>query len=151
MASQFKYRNNDELLQLIPGTPGGRFFTDDEEGFSVAEPAPLGARQSEPKNGNGNGHGRGLNSPEDIEQTADLVKIYLREMGSILLLSREQEITLARRMERGEKATLKALSRTPFTLEEILSLGALLKKNPEMFIKHFNMVEDDFSDDGRGS
>ncbi len=37
MASQFKYRHNDELLQLIPGTPGGRFFTDDDEVFSAAE------------------------------------------------------------------------------------------------------------------
>ncbi|OGD28535.1 MAG: hypothetical protein A2V57_03990 [Candidatus Aminicenantes bacterium RBG_19FT_COMBO_65_30] len=148
MASDYKYRH-EELLQLIPGTPGGKLFSDEEEVFPAADAAALGARLGEPKNGNG-GNGKGLNSPEDIEQTADLVKIYLREMGSILLLSREQEITLARRMERGEKAILKALSRTPFTLEEILSLGALLKKNPEMFIKHFNMVEDDFSDDGLG-
>ncbi|OGD17350.1 MAG: hypothetical protein A2V76_08740 [Candidatus Aminicenantes bacterium RBG_16_63_14] len=148
MASDYKYRH-EELLQLIPGTPGGKLFSDEEEVFPAADAAALGARLGEPKNGNG-GNGKDLNSPEDIEQTADLVKIYLREMGSILLLSREQEITLARRMERGEKAILKALSRTPFTLEEILSLGALLKKNPEMFIKHFNMVEDDFSDDGLG-
>jgi RNA polymerase primary sigma factor len=147
MASQFKYRHNDELLQLIPGTPGGRFFTDDEEGFSAAEAGLPGARQSEPKNGNGNGHGKGLNSPEDIEQTADLVKIYLREMGSILLLSRDQEISLARRMERGEKAILKALVKTPFTLDEIAALEALLKQTPEAFVKYFNMAEDPLSEE----
>jgi RNA polymerase primary sigma factor len=145
MASQFKYRDNDELLQLIPGTPGGRFFTDEEEAFSVADATPLAARQGEPKNGNG--HGKGLHSPEDIEQTADLVKIYLREMGSILLLSRDQEISLARRMERGEKAILKALVKTPFTLDEIGSLETLLKQTPEAFVKYFNMAEDHFSDD----
>jgi len=145
MASEFKYKNDDVLLQLIPGTPGGRYFTDEEEGFALAGPAPLGGRLGGPKNGNG--HGKGLHSPEDIEQTADLVKIYLREMGSILLLSREQEISLARRMERGEKAILKALVRTPFTLEELESLEAMLKRTPEAFVKYFNMAEDHFSDD----
>jgi RNA polymerase primary sigma factor len=82
-----------------------------------------------------------------MEQTADLVKIYLREMGSILLLSRDQEISLARRMERGEKAILKALVKTPFTLDELVSLEALLKKTPEAFVKYFNMAEENFSED----
>jgi RNA polymerase primary sigma factor len=145
MASQFKYKN-EEILQLIPRTPAGKLFSDEEETFQAPGPAVLGARLVEPKNGNG-GNGKGLNSPEDIEQTADLVKIYLREMGSILLLSRDQEIQLARRMERGEKAIRKALVRTPFTLEEIVSLEALLKKNPESFIKHFAAMEEDYTED----
>ncbi|MBE3109399.1 MAG: sigma-70 family RNA polymerase sigma factor [Acidobacteria bacterium] len=144
MASQFKYKN-EELLQLIPRTPGGKLFSDEEETFPAADAAVLGPRLVEPKNGGGNG--KGLNSPEDIEQTTDLVKIYLREMGSILLLSRDQEIQLARRMERGEKAIRKALVRTPFTLEEILSLETLLKKNPESFVRHFNTQEEDYSED----
>ncbi len=145
MASQFKYKN-EEILQLIPRTPAGKLFSEEEETFQAAGASGLGARLVAPKNGNG-GNGKGLNSPEDIEQTADLVKIYLREMGSILLLSRDQEIQLARRMERGEKAIRKALVRTPFTLEEIVSLEALLKKNPETFIKHFNPLEEDYTED----
>jgi len=145
MASEYKYKDSEELLQLIPGTSGGKLFTDDDEAFAAAEAVRLGGRLGEPKNGNG--HGKGLHSPEDIEQTADLVKIYLREMGSILLLSREQEIGLARRMERGEKAILKALVKTPFTLDELGSLEALLRRTPEAFVKCFNMAEDGFSDD----
>jgi RNA polymerase primary sigma factor len=141
MASQYKYKTDEELLQLIPRTPGGKLFSDEEEVFPASDAAPIGARLGEPRNG------KGLNSPEDIEQTADLVKIYLREMGSILLLSREQEISLARKMERGEKAILKALARTPFTLEEIVALEAMLKKTPEIFVKYFNMAEEDFADD----
>jgi RNA polymerase primary sigma factor len=144
MATEYKYKNNEELLQLIPGTPGGKMFSDEEEIFAPADPS-LGVGLAGPKNGNG--HGKGLNSPEDIEQTADLVKIYLREMGSILLLSREQEISLARRMERGEKAILKALVKTPFTLDEVVALEALLKRTPEAFVKYFNMAEDNFSED----
>jgi len=142
MASQYKYKT-DELLGLIPGKPGGKLFSEEEEIFPASAAALLGAQIGRPKNGNG----KGLASPEDIEQTADLVKIYLREMGSILLLSRDQEIQLARRMERGEKAILKALSRTPFSLEEIVALETLLKKSPESIVKYFNMQEEDFSDD----
>jgi len=125
MASQYRFKSDQELLQLIPGSPGGRLFSEEEEVFATAEPGGLSGRAGEPRNG----HGKGLNSPEDIEQTADLVKIYLREMGSILLLSREQEIALARKMERGERAISKALARTPFTLDEIESLEAMLKRD----------------------
>ncbi|MEN6560388.1 MAG: sigma-70 family RNA polymerase sigma factor [Acidobacteriota bacterium] len=145
MATDYKYKNQDELLQLLPGAPGGKLFGDEEEAVLASDGAASGARLSEPHNGNGNG--KGLTSPEDIEQTADLVKIYLREMGSILLLSREQEIALARRMERGEKTILKALVNTPVTLGELESLEDLLRKTPEAFVKYFNMTEDGFSED----
>ncbi len=147
MATEYKYKNREELLQLLPGTTGGKMFPDDEDSFLPSDGAS--ARLGEPRNGNGNGNGngKGLNSPEDIEQTADLVKIYLREMGSILLLSRDQEIALARRMERGEKTILKALIKTPVTLDELVSLEEMLKKTPEAFVKYFNMAEDGFSDD----
>src|SRR5665647_1096708 len=144
MATEYKYKDGEELLQLMPGTSSGKLFTEDDEVFSGSD-ASLRTRLGEPKNGNC--RSKSLHSPEDIEQTADLVKIYLREMGSILLLSRDQEIQLARRMERGEKAIRKALVRTSFTLEEILSLETLIKKNPESFVKHFNTLEEDYSED----
>src|SRR5665647_757183 len=144
MATEYKYKDGEELLQLMPGTSSGKLFTEDDEVFSGSD-ASLRTRLGEPKNGNC--RSKSLHSPEDIEQTADLVKIYLREMGSILLLSRDQEISLARRMERGEKAILKALVKTPFTLEELVSLEALLKKTPEAFVKYFNMAEDGFTDE----
>ncbi|MBN2266659.1 MAG: hypothetical protein JW775_12690, partial [Candidatus Aminicenantes bacterium] len=82
MATEFKYKNPQEFLGLIPRKPDGKLYADEEELFA----ASLGDGPGGPKNGSR--RGRGLNSPEDIEQTADLVKIYLREMGSILLLSR---------------------------------------------------------------
>ena len=139
MATQYKFKKED-LLSLIPRVSSDTLFPEEDETFA-AEPAPMdggfgGARASGPT------HGKGFVSPEDMEQTADLVKIYLREMGSILLLSREEEIALARRMERGEKAIFKALSRTPLTMDEILTLEATVRKNPENLLKFFTVVEE---------
>lgn len=51
-------------------------------------------------------------SSDRLERTIDPVKLYLREMGNILLLTREQEITLAKKIEKGEKTITKALSKT---------------------------------------
>ncbi len=54
-----------------------------------------------------------------IERTTDPVKLYLKEMGSISLLTKEGEIALARQIERSERNIIKALSRTPFLVELI--------------------------------
>ncbi|HZX09872.1 MAG TPA: sigma-70 family RNA polymerase sigma factor, partial [Acidobacteriota bacterium] len=54
-----------------------------------------------------------------IERTTDPVKLYLKEMGSISLLTREGEVALARQIERSERNILKALSSTPFLFELI--------------------------------
>jgi RNA polymerase primary sigma factor len=53
-----------------------------------------------------------LVSLHGLERTTDPVKLYLREMGNIALLTREGEIAIAREIERGEKAIIKALSKT---------------------------------------
>ena len=45
-----------------------------------------------------------------VGQTSDLVKIYMREMGSISLLTREREIAVAKEIERGEEIIIKSLS-----------------------------------------
>jgi RNA polymerase primary sigma factor len=59
---------------------------------------------------------------EFADKTNDPVRMYLREMGTVPLLTREGEIELARRIERGQKAVLKALSRSPLVIREIINL-----------------------------
>ncbi|MEZ5352994.1 MAG: RNA polymerase sigma factor RpoD [Bryobacteraceae bacterium] len=54
------------------------------------------------------------------EKTTDPVRMYLREMGTVPLLNREGEIELARRIERGRKAAMKSLSRSPLVIRELL-------------------------------
>jgi RNA polymerase primary sigma factor len=64
----------------------------------------------------------GEDSLELIEKTNDPVRMYLREMGTVALLTREGEISLARKIERGQKAVLKALSRSPLVVATFIEL-----------------------------
>ncbi|MFN0171135.1 MAG: sigma-70 family RNA polymerase sigma factor, partial [Bryobacteraceae bacterium] len=64
------------------------------------------------------------------EKTNDPVRMYLREMGSVALLTREGEVEIARRIERGQGMVLKALSRSPMVIQRILSLGDEFRANP---------------------
>src|SRR6184192_370603 len=63
------------------------------------------------------------------EKVNDPVRMYLREMGTVPLLTREGEVEIAKRIERGQKTVLKALSRSPIVIRELLNLGEDLKKN----------------------
>ncbi len=59
---------------------------------------------------------------EEVERIGDPVRLYLKEMGGIPLLSREGEIEIAMRIEKGARDIIKALSRPPIVLEEILNI-----------------------------
>jgi RNA polymerase primary sigma factor len=85
-------------------------------------------------------------SIEGLERTTDPVKLYLREMGNISLLTREGEISIAREIERGEKAIIKALSKTRLVLNEVLSIEDKLKDSPDVLQEMFEISEDDISE-----
>ncbi len=57
------------------------------------------------------------------EKINDPVRMYLREMGTVPLLTREGEIEIARRIERGQNTVMKALSRSPLVIREVLRLS----------------------------
>jgi RNA polymerase primary sigma factor len=63
-------------------------------------------------------------APGTGDKTNDPVRMYLREMGSVPLLTREGEVEIARRIERGQNAVMKALSRCPLIIQEVIRLGA---------------------------
>jgi RNA polymerase primary sigma factor len=67
-------------------------------------------------------------TPGAMEKTNDPVRMYLREMGTVPLLTREGEVEIAKRIERGQNRVLKALSRTPIVIRELLAMGEDLKK-----------------------
>jgi RNA polymerase primary sigma factor len=63
-----------------------------------------------------------------FDRTHDPVRLYLREMGSVPLLSREAEIEIARRIERGQNRMRRYFSRCPVIVNELISAGADLRK-----------------------
>jgi len=58
-----------------------------------------------------------------LEKTNDPVRLYLREMGVVPLLTREGEVAIAKRIERGLKKTQKAIARSPIAVAELLKVG----------------------------
>ncbi|HEV2278694.1 MAG TPA: RNA polymerase sigma factor RpoD [Acidobacteriaceae bacterium] len=67
-------------------------------------------------------------TPGQLEKTNDPVRMYLREMGTVPLLTREGEVEIARRIERGQLRVMKAISRSPVVIREIIALGEDLKR-----------------------
>jgi RNA polymerase primary sigma factor len=62
-------------------------------------------------------------TPGALEKTNDPVRMYLREMGTVPLLTREGEVAIAKRIERGQNLVLKTITRSPVVLKEILAIG----------------------------
>ena len=66
-------------------------------------------------------------TPGTLDKTNDPVRMYLREMGTVPLLTREGEVEIAKRIERGKKAVLRVISRTPMAAQEVARLGERLR------------------------
>jgi RNA polymerase primary sigma factor len=67
-------------------------------------------------------------TPGAGESTSDPVRVYLREMGASPLLTREEEVEIAKRIERGQVTSMKALSRSPIVIQQVLAIGEDLKR-----------------------
>jgi RNA polymerase primary sigma factor len=67
-------------------------------------------------------------TPGALEKTNDPVRMYLREMGTVPLLTREGEVAIAQRIERGQLVVLKTISRSPIVLKEVLAIAEDLRK-----------------------
>src|SRR5690606_14989962 len=65
----------------------------------------------------------------EFGRTTDPVRMYMREMGSVELLTREGEIEIAKRIEDGLKHMIQAISACPTTIQEILALAARVEKD----------------------
>src|SRR5712671_1040582 len=83
-----------------------------DDSVEFVDPDPQGAEEAAP-------------NPEEAHESAltdDPVRVYLREMGSVSLLSRQREIDLAQRIERGKLRMKKALSRSPLIWRTVLAI-----------------------------
>jgi RNA polymerase primary sigma factor len=86
-------------------------------------------------------------TPGALEKTNDPVRMYLREMGTVPLLTREGEVEIAKRIERGQLRVLKALSRSPIVIKEILALGEDLKKGVRSIKELVAFDEEEITDE----
>jgi RNA polymerase primary sigma factor len=82
---------------------------------------------------------------EEPGQTLDPVRLYMKEMSRIPLLTRKEEIALAKEIERGEEIVIKALSKTRFVQNGILSLEEKLDKDDEIILALFDSIEEEFA------
>jgi RNA polymerase primary sigma factor len=114
-----------DVLESGKGLPSEQKFEDIEEGEDVELDLTPGA----------------------LEKTNDPVRMYLREMGTVPLLTREGEVEIAKRIERGQLRVLKALSRSPIIIKEILSLGEDLKRGVRSIKELVAFDEEEITDE----
>ena len=81
-------------------------------------------------------------TPGSLEKTNDPVRMYLREMGTVPLLTREGEVTIAKRIERGQLVVMKAITRSPIVIKELIAVGDDLRKGARS-IKEIVVFDDE--------
>jgi RNA polymerase primary sigma factor len=81
-------------------------------------------------------------TPGTLEKTNDPVRSYLREMGTVPLLTRESEVAIAKRFERGHLLVLKTVTRAPLIVKELLQVGEDLR-NGSRSIKEIIQFDDE--------
>ncbi len=81
-------------------------------------------------------------TPSAIDKTNDPVRMYLREMGTVPLLTREGEVEIAKRIERGKLSIMKAISRTPIIAKAVVRMGEQLKSG-DRTIRELVVFHDD--------
>ncbi|WP_224983664.1 RNA polymerase sigma factor RpoD [Geomonas agri] len=86
--------------------------------------------------------------PGTLGRTSDPVRMYLREMGSVSLLTREGEVEIAKRIEVGERDVASVILNTPITVREVVSLGERLRKQQIGAIEISKDVEEEVLEEG---
>ncbi|HEY1937060.1 MAG TPA: RNA polymerase sigma factor RpoD [Candidatus Angelobacter sp.] len=86
-------------------------------------------------------------APGPMDKTSDPVRLYLREMGTVPLLTRQGEIEIAKRFERGHLRVLKAISRCPIVIREVKTIGSELESGARSIKEMVVFNEEDVTDD----
>ncbi|HET9402707.1 MAG TPA: RNA polymerase sigma factor RpoD [Candidatus Acidoferrales bacterium] len=81
-------------------------------------------------------------TPGSLEKTNDPVRMYLREMGTVPLLTREGEVAIAKRIERGQNLVLKIISRSPIVIKELIAVAKDLREG-DRSIKEIVQFDDE--------
>jgi RNA polymerase primary sigma factor len=146
MGKERGYLLYDEVKDLLPAEvqPSGeidnllsifeRYHIDIYEDASSARAAHAAAEDAEitgtePKEKVSAEEGKLDLTQGTMERTNDPVRMYLCDMGTVPLLTREGEVAIAKRIERGQMLVLKTISRSPIVLKAMLTIGKELRKD----------------------
>ena len=125
----------DEINDLLPGNVTSSEELD--EMFAMFRAQGIEVIDSDPKTTGTEKLGFERGSTEEVsldltpgvlDKTNDPVRLYLREMGTVPLLTREGEVVIAKKIERGQLNVLKAVSRSPIAIKEVMELGVQLQR-----------------------
>jgi len=86
-------------------------------------------------------------TPGALDKTNDPVRMYLREMGTVPLLTREGEVAIAKRIERGKLAVIKSISRMPSIAKAIMRMGDQLKSGERTIRELVIFNDEEITDD----
>ena len=85
-------------------------------------------------------------TPGAIDKNNDPVRMYLREMGTVPLLTREGEVAIAKRIERGRHSVIKTISRTTTAAQVIIALGEQFRRGERTLRELVTLHDDDLSE-----
>jgi RNA polymerase primary sigma factor len=86
-------------------------------------------------------------TPGALDKTNDPVRMYLREMGTVPLLTREGEVAIAKRIERGKLTVIKLISRTSKVTQEVVEMGDQLKRGERTIRELVVFNEEEITDE----
>src|SRR4051794_21688555 len=120
LPADFPPEQTEEVIQLLDAQ-GIMVLRDDPGSEMEGEPAEVEASgESEAPAAEAEGEEGAAPPEEELGRTDDPVRMYLREMGTIELLSREGEIEIAKRIEAGRNTVLEALCESPLTMRAVI-------------------------------
>jgi RNA polymerase primary sigma factor len=133
----------DDLLSTFE-----RYGIDIYEDIAAAKAARAALEVAEPADGEVKEEAAGSDeveldlTPGLLEKTNDPVRMYLREMGTVPLLTREGEVAIAKRIERGQLLVLKTITRSPIVVKELMAIADDLR-NGARSIKEIVQFDDE--------
>ncbi len=133
----------DDLLSTFE-----RYGIDIYEDIAAAKAARAALEATEPAEGEAKEEAAGSDeveldlTPGLLEKTNDPVRMYLREMGTVPLLTREGEVAIAKRIERGQLLVLKTITRSPIVIKELMAIADDLR-NGARSIKEIVQFDDE--------
>ena len=135
----------DDLLSILERQ--GIQIYEDLATANAALPAANAAEGSDPDARGELAADAGLDLSSGVDpKSQDPVRLYLREMGSVPLLTREGEVEIAKRMEQGQLVVMKVITRSPIVIKELIAVGDGLRKDARS-IKEIVQLDDEEATD----